>query len=144
MTIPAAVAIIKSDLSPKEKGCFIYEKQTAINSGAYAFLNLKSNILNNKDLRKAIQKGIDLTELRSLVGDELALDYPILKTQIELSEWPSLPERNLDEAREIIKNANLGDATLNLVTISTGYFPTLAEDFAAQLEDLGFKVNKTI
>ncbi len=123
---------------------FIYEKQTAINSGAYAFLNLKSNILNNKDLRKAIQKGIDLTELRSLVGDELALDYPILKTQIELSEWPSLPERNLDEAREIIKNANLGDATLNLVTISTGYFPTLAEDFAAQLEDLGFKVNKTI
>ncbi len=122
----------------------IYEKQTAINSGAFAFLNVKSEILSNKDLRKAIQKGIDLDEIRSLVGDEPSLNYPILKSQINLSEWPSLPERNLDEARETIKNANLGDATLNLVTISTGYFPTLAEDFAAQLEDLGFKVNKTI
>ncbi len=122
----------------------IYEKRTTINSGAYAFINTKSSVLSNKNLRKAIQIGIDLNEIRSLIGDEPALDYPFLKKQINLSEWPALPERNLEEARKLVSEANLGEQVINITTISTGYFPLIAEDLAAQLEDIGFKVNKTI
>ena len=58
----------------------IYEKQTAINSGVFLFLNTKSNTLKDRNVRKAIQTGLDIAEIRSLIGDELPLDYPILKT----------------------------------------------------------------
>ena len=64
----------------------IYEKQTTINAGTYIFLNTKSPVLKNKSLRKAIQKGIDTEELRSLTSGEPALKYPILKNQVSLSE----------------------------------------------------------
>lgn len=120
----------------------IYEKQTAINSGVFLFLNNKSAIFRNRDTRKAIQTGLNINELRSLIGDELPLDYPILKNQITLSSWPELPEQNLDSAKDAV--SSLENKTVSLVTINTGYFPALAEDIAAQLEDLGFTVTKQL
>ena len=122
----------------------IYEKQTTINAGTYIFLNTKSPVLKNKSLRKAIQKGIDTEELRSLTSGEPALKYPILKNQVSLSEWPALPERDLEDAKEIIEDAEVSDKVLSLVTVSTGYFPVLAEDLKAQLEELGFKVSVSV
>ncbi len=122
----------------------IYEKQTTINAGTYIFLNTKSPVLKNKSLRKAIQKGIDTEELRSLTSGEPALKYPILKNQVSLSEWPALPERNLEDAKEIVEDAEVSDKVLSLVTVSTGYFPVLAEDLKAQLEELGFKVSVSV
>ena len=142
-TITATAELLPTD-SEEVSSKTIYEKQTTINSGAYLFLNTRSAVLSNKDLRKAIQKGINVDELRSLVGDEPELKYPILKKQIELAEWPALPEHNLDEAKEMVKNADGVGKSLNLATVSTGYFPVLVEDLKAQLEELGFKVNVTV
>ena len=122
----------------------IYEKQTTINAGTYIFLNTKSPLLKSKSLRKAIQKGIDTEELRSLTSGEPALKYPILKNQVSLSELPELPEKNIEEARATVKEAEVSDKVLSLVTVSTGYFPVLAEDLKAQLEDLGFKVSVSV
>lgn len=122
----------------------IYEKQTKINAGVYAFINTRSQLLKTKSLRKAIQKGIDVEELCSLTSGESMLSYPILKSQVSLPEWPALPEKNTEEAKAAIADADVKDTPLELVTISTGYFPVLAEDLKAQLEDLGFKVNMTI
>lgn len=120
----------------------VYEKQTAINSGVYLFLNTKSGAFKNKSVRKAVQTGINVEELRTLIGDELPLDYPILKSQIALDNWAALPERNPDAARATI--SGLENKVISLVTVNTGYFPALAEDLASQLEDLGFSVSKEL
>lgn len=120
----------------------LYEKQTAINSGVYLFMNTKSGVFKNRETRQAVQTGIDVSEIRSLVGDEHPLDYPILKNQIALDEWPSLPAKNVEAAKNTI--SDLEKKTIRLVTISTGYFPVILEDVAEQLENLGFEVIRVI
>ncbi len=119
----------------------IYEKETALNSGVFIFFNTAGSIFSSKDLRKAVQQGIDIRSLRAPVGDEADLDYPLLPTQIELAEYPALPEYDPDAAKENIKKANLdSNNPVRLATISTGYFPALAENLKFQLENLGFTV----
>lgn len=120
----------------------IYEKQTAVNSGVFLFMNTKSGALKNRDARKAIQSGLDVAEIRTLIGDELPLDYPILKSQLDLETWPTLPARNFEAAQKTV--SSLENKTIRLVTVSSGYFPVILEDVAAQLESLGFTVSKEI
>ncbi len=120
----------------------LYEKQTAINSGVYLFMNSKSGIFKNRDVRKAVQAGIDVSEIRSLIGDEHPLDYPILKSQINLDEWPELPAKNIALAKDTV--AGIDKKTVRLATISTGYFPIILEDVAEQLENLGFEVVRVV
>lgn len=120
----------------------IYEKQTAINSGVYLFMNTKSGVFKNRDARKAAQTGIDVSEIRTLIGDEHPLDYPILKSQIDLDDWPSLPTKNIESAKSTI--SGIEKKTVRLVTISTGYFPVILEDVAGQLENLGFEVIRIV
>lgn len=121
----------------------IYQKETAINSGVFAFINT-SNTLRDKSLRQAIQKGIDLDELRSVLKDEPALDYPILSTQMKLN-FPALPTHDTASAVEIIKDAELDpEMPIAIATISTGYFPALAENLSEQLKELGFKTEVAV
>lgn len=47
----------------------IYEKQTTIASGVFAFLNTTSPMLNNVAVRQAIQRGIDMSTVRSVLGE---------------------------------------------------------------------------
>ena len=122
----------------------IYEKQTALNSGVFAFMNTTSPILSNKSLRQAIQKGIDLRSLRAPLGDEAELNYPLLPSQADIS-FPALPEYDPESAKQMIKDANLSpDQIIRLATIDSGYFPALAENFMFQLENLGFNVELNI
>ncbi len=135
-----------AELSPSDKNrissASIYEKDTSLNSGVFIFMNTNSTILKNKTIRKAIQKGIDIEEMRSVAGDENALNYPILSSQADLSTWPELPSFDPESAKATISAAALEDP-LEIATITTGYFPALAEDLSEQLESLGFKVNVT-
>lgn len=121
---------------------YIYEKQTAINSGVFLFMNTKSGALKNRNARKAIQSGLDVSEIRSLIGDELPLDYPILKSQLDLEAWPALPARDVAAAQKTV--SGLENKTIRLVTVSSGYFPVILEDVAEQLENLGFTVSREI
>ncbi len=123
----------------------VYEKQTALNSGVFAFINTNSPILSNLNLRKAIQQGIDLRSLRAPLGDEAELNYPLLSTQVEGLNFPALPEYDPAAAKEIIKQAGLNDAqAIRIATIDSGYLPSLAENLEFQLENLGFKVELNI
>ena len=121
----------------------IYEKQTTINSGVFAFLNTTSSVLSNKSLRQAIQKGIDMRSLRAPLGDEPELNYPLLASQVEGITFPTLPEYDPDSAKEAISAANI-DQPIRLATTDSGYFPALAENLKFQLENLGFKVELSI
>lgn len=122
----------------------IYEKQTAIASGVFAFLNTTSPMLNNVATRQAIQRGIDMSAVRSVLGDEYPLNYPILKSQIELSEYPALPEYDPEAAKATIVDAGLAGRTLRLATTNSGYFLELAAVLKTQLENLGFNVDLDI
>lgn len=119
----------------------IYEKQTAINSGVFIFMNTASPVLQNHTLRRAIQQGINVSDLRVLFSDTAALDYPILPSQIDLDDYPALPKFDFEAAKTATAQAEFDrEATLSIATVTTDNFPALAERFAEQLRALGLKV----
>ncbi|MBQ7040772.1 hypothetical protein IJN73_01740 [Candidatus Saccharibacteria bacterium] len=122
----------------------IVERQTALSSGVFAFFNTKQGILSNKAIRKALQKGIDTESLRAPLGEEPPLDYPLLASQVDIKNYPALPEYDPDYAKDVIEKANLENRTVRLATTNGGYFPSLAENLKYQLEQLGFKVELSI
>lgn len=122
----------------------IYDKQTALASGVFAFLNTTSNLLSNVKVRQAIQKGVDISEIRSVLGDEYPLDYPLITTEFTETECPELPAYDPEAARAELADAGATGQTLRLVTINTGYFPELANRWKEQLEALGFAVDLTM
>lgn len=123
----------------------IYEKQTALSSGVFAFFNLDSKIFGSHGLRKAVQQGLDLRSLRAPLGEELPLDYPILASQVDGTSFPALPKYNPEAAKTAIRETKLpAGSVVRLATVSTGYFPALAENLKFQLQNLGFKVDLSI
>lgn len=121
----------------------IYEKQTSIKSGVFAFLNTSSNILKNKSIRQAIQKGINIEEIREVAGVVPDLDYPILNSQIQISSIPDIPSYDQQSAKAIIYDAGITtDSTpISIVTVKSGSLPAVSESFADNLRDLGFSVD---
>lgn len=143
-TVTATAEILPVD-SDKVTAANIYEKQTSLNSGVFAFLNTRSQIFANKTLRKALQQGIDMRSLRAPLGDELPLDYPLLASQVGFDDFPALPEYDPDAAKEKIAAANIPeDKVVSLVTVDSGYLPALAENLRFQLENLGLKTEVTV
>lgn len=122
----------------------IYDKQTALASGVFAFLNTTSSLLSNVSVRQAIQKGINIEQIRSVLGDEYPLDYPLISSEINVDEYPVLLAYDLEAARSELAAAGVAGQTIRLATINTGYFPELAAQWQAQLEKLGFKVDLSI
>ncbi len=141
VTATAELSAVYRDQLPAE---LIYEKQTSLASGVFAFLNTTSPLLNNVTVRQAIQRGVDISAIRSVLGDEYPLNYPLLTTDLNVDNYPTLPAYNLPEAQEMLKTAGAEGKTLRLVTINTGYFPELATKWQEQLEKLGFKVDLSI
>lgn len=122
----------------------IYKKQTTVSSGVFAFLNTASPLLSDLGLRQAIQRGVDLETVRSVLIGEEALNYPILRSEIELNSYPEIPAYDPAVAQDAVKAAGAEGAGLRLATINTGYFPDIAHEFQEQLEKLGFKVELSI
>ncbi len=137
-----ATAELQADSAKDIPSANVYERQTALGNGIYIFINMNSAVLKNKSLRKAIQKGVNIEELRSTIGDNLPLDYPITPNQIELDNYPEIPSHNVEEAKKLVSETEFDrESTINLVSLSTGYYAELARKTASQLEELGFKVD---
>lgn len=122
----------------------VYEKKTTLANGVYAFLNTSSSILSNLDVRRALQEGINMESVRSVLDGEEPLDYPILRSEIELSDYPALPTYDPEAARTAIEAAGAANQVIRLATIDSGYFPELAYEFEVQLQKLGFQVDLTV
>ncbi|MBQ8992081.1 hypothetical protein IJ103_01655 [Candidatus Saccharibacteria bacterium] len=122
----------------------LIERQTSLSAGVFAFFNTKQGVLSNKAIRKALQKGIDFESLRAPLGDEPALNYPLLSSQVDIKKYPELPEYDPDYAKDVIEKANLGDQVVRIATTDSGYFPSLADNLKYQLEQLGLKVELSI
>ncbi|MBQ8985117.1 hypothetical protein IJ076_00960 [Candidatus Saccharibacteria bacterium] len=116
-----------------------YDKRlTKINSGVFAFLNNSRTILASADMRRAIRQGLNLAEIRSAAPNTTPLDFPILESQIKLSDYPSIPSGDQVAAKEKIAEL-FGDEQLHLeiATVDSGYLPAVAEKFADNLKALG-------
>ena len=143
-TISATAELSAHDSDELVSGT-VQEKQTTLNSGVYAFLNTTSMQLGNKTVRQAIRQGIDMTDLREILNGEAALDYPILKSQIDLQNWPEIPAYDRGEAKKTLQASGISmDVPLQIATINLGYLPELAQRLATQLQQLGLKADVSV
>lgn len=121
----------------------IYEKQTSISDGVFAFLNTSSAVLSDAAMRRAIRQGIDTKSLLGVADGDKPLEYPILKSEIELNNYPEIPPYDFEAAKAYIASQG-GDKTIQLATTNTGSFPEIAQNLADQLTKLGFVVETNI
>ncbi len=130
------------------------EKSSKINSGIYAFLNNSSAILKDKAVRQSIQKGVDVTKIRSKMSSVSRIDLPIINDGIK-SDLPEAPKTNKDEAEKMLDSAgwkkqnktrfkNGQEMKITLATISDPNLERASKELKNQLENLGFSVEMTV
>lgn len=117
------------------------QKNSSLNSGAFIFFNTSKEIVKNNEMRAAIRQGINIDKIREAAPDTLALDYPLLKAQIELNHYPAIPAHDAVAAKNKLDELGGGQPLkVDIATVSSGYLPNVAEAVKAQLEELGFEV----
>ncbi|MBQ1373539.1 hypothetical protein IIY66_01910 [Candidatus Saccharibacteria bacterium] len=118
------------------------QKDSSISSGAYVFFNTANPSVKKAELRAAIRQGIDMDKIRAEVPNVTALDHPLLESQIELKDYPEIPERDVAAASaKIAEFTTDGPINIEVATINTGYLPTVANALKAELEQLGLQVH---
>lgn len=139
ITASAELSSADADALPAD---LIYEKQTTISDGVFAFLNTGSSALSSVEVRRAIRQSIDIDQIVTEFNEK-PLDYPILSSEIELNEYPAIPNYDPAAAKATIAS-QATNKNIQLATVNTGYFPELVQDVAEQLTALGFTVETTI
>lgn len=143
-SVSGTAELTEAEASKVRTGQFLV-KNSKLNSGAFIFFNTARDSLSTVEMRSTIRQGIDMGKIRAAAPDATPLDYPLLKSQIELTNYPAIPEQNSEAARaKILELA--GDVTLHLdvATVNSGYLPGVAEAIKTELEGLGFEVNLTV
>ena len=145
-TITASADVAPTD-KDKVTSSNISERQSSLNYGAFAFINIDR--VGDKNLRRAIQQGVNMKNVRSVLDGEQDLDFPLTENQIELDQYPTLPKLDTNTAKKTIKdilgnNAKLKKDGLNIVTVNSGNLPAVTEKFAEELNSLGLTTNVTV
>ena len=140
-TVTASGELIASDLD-RVNSSSLNVRESALNYGVYAFFNVER--LSNKDLRKAIRQGVDMNNVRSVLGSERALDYPVIEDQADFTNLPELPKLDTNTAKKTIKdvlakNETLKNDGLIIATVNSGYLPSISEKLAEEMRSLGLK-----
>lgn len=139
-----ATAELSENDNEKVSAAFL-RKNSSLSSGAFVFFNTTNGPTKNIELRKAIREGIDLESLRSGAPETLALNYPLVDSQIKLSSYPALPERNEGTAKAKIKEiAGEEPIIVNIVTVNSGFLPKITEELGRELNELGVSATTTI
>lgn len=121
------------------------ERSSSLNSGAFIFFNVAHKSVSKPEMRTAIRQGLDLERARGEVSEVVALNYPLVESQIQISEYPALPERDFEAAKAQIAELS-GEETVHLdvATVNSGYLPSVTRALAEDLEALGFEVNVSV
>ena len=118
------------------------KRYTNINAGVFMFFNLTNNYTKSRDLRAAIRQGVDIAALRAEAPNTADLSYPLVDSQIHLSNYPQIPGRDAEAARaKISEIAGEGTIQLNIATVNSGYLPKVAEKLKEELAALGVESN---
>ena len=122
-----------------------YQKDSSINVGAFIFFNTNKEWVKNKDFRVAMRQGINLDNLRAVAKNATPLNYPVVSSQIELSNYSEIPQYDYEQAEQKI-NAIKEDNEINLkiVTVNSGYLPAISEALKNELTALGINADVTV
>lgn len=139
----------------EQLGASISRRTSLLNGGVFAFIN--TTTIAKKELRQAIQRGVDMAKVREGLDDSQLLDYPILERQGEDLEFPELAEYNVEEAKKLIEKAGYKfdkenkivddeekPVMLNVAVLNREVLTTTAERFTEQLRELGFEARLEI
>ena len=139
-TVTATAELSGNDIKEVSSEQF-NQKSSLLNSGAFIFFNTRNNSLSNTELRAAIRQGINLAKVRESAPDTGEINYPLVDSQISLTNYPGIPGYDLEAAKAKIQEL-LGDTPLHLdlATVNTGYLPDVAESIAEELRGLGIEV----
>ena len=126
-----------------------------VSGGVYALFNTTDGVLNDKDIRKALQVGTDTEALRALIGpDTPALHLPFVNGQIS-GKVPAAPTYSVKKAGELLDAAGwkLTDGSrtkdgetlqLKLVTTNNNDIEKAFVGLASQWRDLGITVTTSV
>lgn len=143
-SVTASAELTEAEADKVSSGAFIV-RNSSLNSGAFIFFNTSHDLLKDYEMRQAIRQGINLEKIRAAAPDTIALDYPILESQIKLTNYPSIPPYDYDAAKDKITELLDGEkASIEIATVSSGYLPAVSESIKKELEELGFEVNVTV
>lgn len=143
-TVTATAELTEKDREKVNTSQFL-GRNSSLNEGAFIFFNTKNVAVKNPALRSAIRQGLDINKLRAQALETVALDYPLLVSQIKLSQYPGIPETNFDLAKEKIAELTGGETvSLNVTTVNSGFLPEVTTELGNELKELGFDVNVSI
>lgn len=143
-TVTATAELSGADSGKIAAGQF-NQRNSSLNSGAFIFFNMAHPAVKNIGIRSAIRQGIDIEHIRAQVAEVTKLDYPLISSQIQISEYPNLPERNHEAAKAKIAEIAGGETVhLDIATVNSGYLPSVTQTLAEELEALGFKVDVVV
>ena len=140
-----ATAELASPDADKIAGSNFLQKDSSVDSGAFAFFNTERPALESEKMRSAIRQGLNMEKIRSAAPGTEKLDFPLLDTQIQLDKYPELGEYNLGEAKKTISELTKDEkVSLNVATVNSGYLPAVTDVLAEELRSLGFEVNVSV
>lgn len=98
-----------SDISPTSVAEVSKQREVtaaALNSGVYLIFNMTNPVLRDDTIRKALQIGTDTAQLRAKIGGGvIALDLPILPSQLQGANIPSAPQTDINKANVLLEEA---------------------------------------
>lgn len=120
-------------------------RSSSVNSGVFIFFNMSRPSVNKAEVRSAIRQGINLEELRKLAPETSALNYPLSKSQINITEYPEVPGYDMDAAKAKLAEIGIEDSPeLNIATVNNSYLPAITDRLSEELKTLGFNTNVNI
>ena len=140
-TITATAELSEAD-SESITSKSIYQKNSSLNSGAFIFFNTASQSMKDAAVRDAIRRGINLEAVREAAPNTIALNYPLINSQLKLENYPALPEYDLEAAKAKLAELNGENMiTLEVATVNSGFLPKVTEAVSDALKELGYDVH---
>ena len=142
-SVTATAELSGLDADKVTSGAF-YKKDSGIAAGVFIFFNTTSANLKNATLRSAIRQGLDISAIRAAAPDTIALNYPFVSSQIQLTNYPQIPGYDFEAAKNQVTEIK-GDSQIHLeiATVKSGYLPAVSELVKEQLESLGIEAQVT-
>ena len=135
-----ATAELSGAESDKISSRQFYQKDSKLNSGAFIFFNTTSPAMKDVNLRQAIRRGLDLEAIRSSAPNTTPLDYPLIESQIKLSNYPAIPGYDQEAAKAKIAELLGGkELKVEIATVNSGYLPGVTNAIADALGELGIE-----
>ena len=139
-----ATAELSGPEADEVKNASYNRRDSSIDSGVFAFFNTGAGRMKEKGLREAVRQGVNLAAVREMAPGTMELNYPLIASQIALTNYPAIPGYDLAVAQAKVAELTGGETiTLNIATVKSGYLPAVTEKFKEELALLGIEANVT-